>query len=216
MSNDILESNSVEIVKSVKERGLPEVSAKNAIITKTVRGVMKVLIAISGASGASLGLKALRALPENVEKHLIISDHAEIVLEKEEHVVLHKDEAIWASVSSGSFGIDAMMIIPCSMNTLAKVSVGIADNLTTRAASVMIKEQKKLLLAPREMPFSAIALENMHKLASLGIIIAPPVMAYYSQQQTLEEMEDFMIGKWFDLIGIDNNLYQRWSDHEET
>ena len=175
---------------------------------------MKVLIAISGASGASLGLKALRALPKEVDKHLIISDHAEIVLDKEENVTLHKDEAIWASVASGSFGMDAMLIIPCSMNTLAKISVGIADNLTTRAASVMIKEQKKLLLAPREMPFSAIALENMHKLSTLGIIIAPPVMAYYSEQNSLEEMEQFMIGKWFDLIGIENNLYKRWSDHE--
>ena len=174
---------------------------------------MKVLIAISGASGATLGLKALRALPEDVEKHLIISDHAEIVLEKEDDVVVHKDEAIWASVASGSFGMDAMLIIPCSMNTLAKISVGIADNLTTRAASVMIKEQKKLLLAPREMPFSAIALENMHKLSTLGIIIAPPVLAYYSKQQSLEQMEMFMIGKWFDLIGIKNDLYQRWSDH---
>jgi len=175
---------------------------------------MKVLIAISGASGASLGLKALRALPHDVEKHLIISDHANIVLDKEEGVTLHKDEAIWASVASGSFGIDAMLIIPCSMNTLAKVSVGIADNLITRAASVMIKEQKKLLLAPREMPFSAIALENMLKLSRLGIIIAPPVLAYYSKQQTLEEMEDFMIGKWFDMLNIPNNLYQRWSDNE--
>jgi len=175
---------------------------------------MKVLIAISGASGASLGIKALRALPTSVEKHLIISDHAQIVLDKEENVILHKDEAIWASVASGSFGMDAMMIIPCSMNTLAKVSVGIADNLTTRAASVMIKEQKKLLLAPREMPFSAIALENMHKLSTLGIIIAPPVMAYYSEQDSLEKMEDFMIGKWFDLIGIENNLYKRWSDND--
>ena len=175
---------------------------------------MKVLIAISGASGASLGLKALRALPEEVDKHLIISEHAKIVLGKEERVTLHKDDAIWASVASGSFGMDAMLIIPCSMNTLAKISVGIADNLTTRAASVMIKEQKKLLLAPREMPFSAIALENMHKLSTLGIIIAPPVMAYYSEQNSLEEMEQFMIGKWFDLIGIENNLYKRWSDRE--
>lgn len=175
---------------------------------------MKVLIAISGASGASLGLKALRALPQSVEKHLIISDNAQIVLDKEENVTLHKDEAIWASVASGSFGMDAMLIIPCSMNTLAKISVGIADNLTTRAASVMIKEQKKLLLAPREMPFSPIALENMHKLSTLGIIIAPPVMAYYSEQDTLEKMEDFMIGKWFDLIGIENNLYKRWSDND--
>jgi len=171
---------------------------------------MKIIIAISGASGVSLGLKALRALPENVEKHLIVSEHAEEVFSHEENVTIHDDADIAAPLASGSFGADAMMIIPCSMNTLAKTAAGIADNLTTRAAAVMIKEQKKLLLAPREMPFSAIALENMLKLSRLGIIIAPPVMAYYAQQNSLEAMENFMIGKWFDLIGIDNALYKRW------
>jgi 4-hydroxy-3-polyprenylbenzoate decarboxylase len=175
---------------------------------------MKVIVAISGASGVSLGLKVLSALPEGIERHLIVSEHADIVLEKESSVQLHRDNEIWASVASGSFRADAMMVIPCSMNTLAKISVGIADNLTTRAASVMIKEGKKLLLAPREMPFSAIALENMHKLSSLGIIIAPPVLAYYSEQKSLEAMENFMIGKWFDLLGIDNDLYKRWSGNE--
>ncbi len=171
---------------------------------------MKIVIAVSGASGARLGLKALDLLPEGIEKHLVLTEHAEAVFEREDGTVVHRDNEIWASIASGSFGCDAMLVIPCSMNTLAKIACGIADNLTTRAAAVMIKEQKKLLLAPREMPFSAIALENMHKLAALGIIIAPPVMAYYSEQQTLEEMENFMIGKWFDLIGIPNDLYRRW------
>jgi 4-hydroxy-3-polyprenylbenzoate decarboxylase len=175
---------------------------------------MKLIVAISGASGVSLGLKVLNALPKGIERHLIVSEHADIVLEKESSVQLHRDNEIWASVASGSFRADAMMVIPCSMNTLAKISVGIADNLTTRAASVMIKEGKKLLLAPREMPFSAIALENMHKLSSLGIIIAPPVLAYYSEQDGLEAMENFLIGKWFDLLGIDNDLYKRWSGNE--
>lgn len=170
------------------------------------------VVAVSGASGASLGIKTLNALPASMDRHLIISPHAGIVLEKEEReaITVHQNDEIWASVASGSFGVDAMMIIPCSMNTLAKISCGIADNLITRAAAVMIKEQKKLLLAPREMPFSAISLENMHKLAALGVVIAPPVMAYYSQQDSLEAMENFMIGKWFDLMGIPNDLYQRW------
>ena len=175
---------------------------------------MKLIIAISGASGVSLGLKTLRALPESVEKHLIVSEHAEAVFTHEEAVTLHDEGDIAAPLASGSFGADAMMIIPCSMNTLAKVSVGIADNLTTRAAAVMIKEHKKLLIAPREMPFSAIALENMLKLSRLGVLIAPPVLAYYSQADTLEAMENFMIGKWFDLIGIDNDLYKRWGSND--
>lgn len=170
----------------------------------------KIVVATSGASGVNLGLKTLELLPNTIEKHFIMSKSSKIVLKKELDATTHKDENIAASIASGSFGVDAMIIAPCSMNTLAKIACGISDNLVTRCASVVIKEQKKLILAPREMPFSAIALENMHKLASLGVIIAPPVMAYYSEQQTLEEMEDFIIGKWFDLLGIENTLYKRW------
>ena len=175
----------------------------------------KIVIAVSGASGVNLGLKTLRLLPKSVEKHFIMSQNSKVVLSKEmDSVTSHDNQDISASIASGSFGIDAMIIAPCSMNTLAKISCGIADNLITRCASVMIKENKKLILAPREMPFSAIALENMYKLSKLGIIIAPPVMAYYSQQQSLDEMENFIIGKWFDLLGLENNLYKRWQVEE--
>jgi 4-hydroxy-3-polyprenylbenzoate decarboxylase len=170
----------------------------------------KIVVASSGASGVNLGLKIVRLLPENIDKHFIMTQNSEVVLDKEMHITFHDNNDISASVASGSFGVEAMIVAPCSMNTLAKIACGIADNLVTRCASVMIKEHKKLILAPREMPFSAIALENMHKLAALGIIIAPPVMAYYSEQQTLDEMENFVIGKWFDLLGIENNLYKRW------
>ena len=171
----------------------------------------KIVVAASGASGVNLGLKTLELLPEGIEKHFIMSKNSQTVLAKEMHnATLHENDNIGASIASGSFGVDAMIIAPCSMNTLAKIACGISDNLVTRCAAVMIKEQKKLILAPREMPFSAIALENMQKLATLGVIIAPPVMAYYSEQQTLDEMENFIIGKWFDLLGIENNLYKRW------
>ena len=171
---------------------------------------MKLIVATSGASGVNLGIKALELLPESIEKHFIMSENSKTVLSKEMNIIMHDNNDISASIASGSFGTDAMIIAPCSMNTLAKIACGISDNLVTRCASVMIKEQKKLILAPREMPFSAIALENMQKLATLGVVIAPPVMAYYSEQQTLDEMENFIIGKWFDLLGIENNLYKRW------
>lgn len=171
----------------------------------------KIVVAASGASGVNLGVKTLNLLPDEIEKHFIMSQNSQTVLNKEMHdVTIHNNSDISASIASGSFGVDAMIIAPCSMNTLAKIACGISDNLVTRAASVMIKEQKKLILAPREMPFSAIALENMHKLSMLGVVIAPPVMAYYSKQQTLDEMENFIIGKWFDLLGIENKLYNRW------
>ncbi len=173
---------------------------------------MKIVVAVSGASGANLGIKFIEKLPKNYEKFLIVSENAKIVLKEENNIKIFENSDIAASVSSGSFKTDITAIIPCSMNTLAKIACGIADNLTTRAASVAIKERKKLLLAPREMPFSSIALENMLKLSNLGVIIAPPVAGFYSDPKNLEEMENFFIGKWFDLLGIENNLFKRWGE----
>jgi 4-hydroxy-3-polyprenylbenzoate decarboxylase len=170
---------------------------------------MKILVGISGASGFSLGKKTYDLIPKIYEKHLIISDNAKIVASKEENIYTNNE--IWQKPASGSFGIDIMMITPCSMNTLAKIANGIEDNLITRSAGVIIKERKTLLIAPREMPFSAIHLENMLKLSRLGVIIAPPIMGYYSDNDNLEKMENFIIGKWFDLVGIKNNLYKRWN-----
>lgn len=171
----------------------------------------RIIIGISGASGAELGLAFYKALPKSIEKYIIISDHAKMVFEKEaSNTFLLDDMNIGAVTASGSFQCDAMAIIPCSMNTLAKITHGIADNLLTRSAAVMIKEKRPLLLAPREMPFSAIALENMLKLSQLGIHIAPPVAGYYADITTLQAMEDFFIGKWFDLLGIEHTLFKRW------
>ena len=172
---------------------------------------MKLVVAITGASGVELGRKFIAYLPSHIEVHLVVSDNA-VTVEKFEHpsVTRHTPDNIAASISSGSFGVDATAIIPCSMNTLAKIACGISDNLATRVAAVALKEQKKLLLAPRELPLSPIALENMHKLATLGVIIAPPIMGYYANTQTLEEMERFIIGKWYDVLGIEHRLYERW------
>lgn len=176
---------------------------------------MKILIAVTGASGVNLGLKTYDLIPKEHEKYLIVNENADIVSLKEQGYNIFNEKDIWEGPASGSFGIDVMMIVPCSMNTLAKIAVGISDNLTTRAASVMIKERKTLLLAPRELPFSPIALENMHKLSLLNVIIAPPVMGYYSSQKNLEDMENFIIGKWFDLVGIENSLFKRWGIDEK-
>ncbi len=173
---------------------------------------MKIIVAISGGSGVGLGLKFSQNLPKDIKKYLIVSDNAKIVFKEEENLEIVNDKDIASSLASGSFNCDAMAVLPCSMNTLAKISCGIADNLTTRAASVMIKEGKKLILMPRELPYSAIALENMLKLSRLGVVIAPPVLGYYSDPESLEEMEDFLIGKWFDLLKIKHNLYKRWKN----
>jgi len=173
---------------------------------------MKLLLCISGASGVELGAKFLRYLPETIEVHVILSDNARIVERLEgSSAIVHQNEQIGAGPASGSFGIDATAVIPCSMNTLAKIACGIGDTLVTRAAAVALKERKPLLLAPREMPFSPVALENMLKLSRLGVIIAPPVPGYYSDHDTLEAMERFIIGKWYDLLGIEHELYRRWT-----
>jgi len=173
---------------------------------------MKLVVAITGASGIELSLKFIQNLPKDIDIHIITSNNALTVNSFEnKKITLHKNSNIAASIASGSFQVDATIILPCSMNTLAKIACGIADNLVTRSASVALKEQKKLLLAPRELPFSAIALENMEKLAKLGVIIAPPVMGYYSKSETLEDIENFIIGKWYDILNIKHTLYTRWS-----
>ena len=173
---------------------------------------MRLVLAVSGASGVGLAKKFVEYLPEGVEVFIVVSENAKKVFEKEAKTSsIFSDDEIEAIVSSGSFRVDATAVIPCSMNTLAKIACGIADNLTTRVASVAIKEGYRLLLAPREMPFSYIALENMKKLSSLGVVIAPPVMGYYSDSDTLEDMEKFIIGKWYDALGIEHEIFKRWS-----
>ncbi len=172
---------------------------------------MKLVVAISGASGVELGFKFINYLPSNIETFVVISDSAKLVQKFEKkNVTIYDNSQIEASISSGSFRVDATAIIPCSMNTLAKIACGISDNLITRVAAVALKEQKRLLLAPREMPLSAIALENMQKLASLGVIVAPPILGYYANIKNLEDLERFIIGKWYDSLGIENNLFKRW------
>jgi 4-hydroxy-3-polyprenylbenzoate decarboxylase len=174
---------------------------------------MRVVVAITGASGVRLGEKFIEYLPKEVEVHLITTKNASIVREFEDKKIeKYQNSNIASKIASGSFLVDATAIIPCSMNTLAKIANGIADNLVTRVASVAIKEQRRLLIAPREMPFSAIALENMLKLSKLNIIVSPPILGYYSNSNSLEEMERFIIGKWYDSLGIKHNLFKRWGE----
>jgi len=179
---------------------------------------LKIIVGITGASGTQLGFKLLSLIPKEIEVFAIVSKSAKKALKLEENkkykelsnVTYLNDNNLAASVSSGSFKTDGYIIVPCSMNTLAKCAIGISDTLITRVFSVMLKEKRKVVIAPREMPFNSIQLENMTKLSNLNVSIAPPVLGYYSEQQTLEEMENFIIGKWFDLLNIEHNLYKRW------
>ena len=131
-------------------------------------------------------------------------------------ITLCDDGDLDSPISSGSFGVESTLIIPCSANTLAKIACGISDTLITRAALVALKERKDLLLAPREMPLNAIMLQNMLTLSHLGAIIAPPMLSYYANSESLEAMEDFMCGKWLDCIGIRHNLFPRWGENNNA
>ena len=179
----------------------------------------KIVFAATGASGAGLFLKLVKAAKDNCEAHVIVSKNAMKVLEAEENlrlnlnglgVKIYDNQDLGAGPASGSFGTYAMIIAPCSTNTRAKVANGISDTLITRAASVALKERQMLVLGVREMPFSTIVLSQMQLLSSLGTIIAPPVLGYYADIKSLDDMENFIIGKWLDALKIENNLYKRW------
>ena len=146
-----------------------------------------------------------------------LNQNDEFIAFCKEKFALHKtqffdDENLAASVASGSFGVSATIIAPCSLNSLAKIKRGIADTLITRSAAVALKERKKLILAVREMPFSTLTLKQMTKLSKMGVIIAPPVFASYTHATNLDELRNFIIGKWLDLLEIKHDLYKKWQN----
>ena len=194
---------------------------------------MKIIVGISGASSVHLGIRvANEILAAGHEVCAIISDGARVTfksekaweylsnsrISKENFLQIEEflDEKIdiqsnmSSAAASGSSGYEAMIIAPCSSNTLAKVAAGICDNLLLRAAAVMLKEQRKLIIAPREMPFSPLSIKHMSELSGLGVMFAPPMIAHYSKPLSLNDAENFIIGKWLDCLNIKNNLFKRW------
>lgn len=180
------------------------------------------LVAITGATGAQLGIEFLKALKnKGIESELIISHAAEKVIKLETDYNLseikklatknYDVDDLAASPASGSYLIKSMVIIPCSMKTLAAIACGYSDNLITRAADVSIKEKRKLILIVRESPLSAIHLENMLKLAKLGVVIAPPVPSYYIKPNSVKVLIDHIIGRILDQLGIESDI-KRWGD----
>ena len=180
-----------------------------------------IIVAITGASGVVLGVKLLKALKNlNINTGLLISDTAKTIIDYEldisyENIIKIADEYyqtndLTASVNSGSFKFDSLVIIPCSMKTLSAIANGYASNSITRVADVAFKERRKIIIVPRETPLRTVHIENMLSISKEGGIILPPILGYYSKIENLDDMENFIIGKVLDSLGINNDLYKRW------
>ncbi|NWK77002.1 flavin prenyltransferase UbiX [Aquitalea sp. LB_tupeE] len=196
-----------------------------------------VTVALTGASGLPYGLRLIDTLiQEGVRVWVLYSQAAQIVAKQEMALQLPSRPAEFAQwlqqrtsategqlavfgreewfapVASGSNPADAMVVCPCSMGTLAAIAQGMSDNLIERAADVSIKEGRKLILVPRETPFSVIHLENMLKLARLGVVILPPSPGFYTHPSTIEDMVDFVVARILDQLRIPNSLMPRWGE----
>jgi len=192
----------------------------------------KLIVAITGASGSAYFLRLMEKLAlQELELHVIASEQGRKVLQYETGVDLEEQAQLWkkgtskvivednsnlfSAVASGSYRCDAMVIIPCSMSTAAEIACGVTKTLLTRAADVMIKEQRKLVLVPRETPLSTIHLKNMYELSKLGVTILPAMPGFYGHPATMDDMVDFVVGKTLDCLGNENDSYERWEGNYE-
>ena len=183
---------------------------------------MRIVIGITGASGAIFGIRTLEALKQlSVETHLILSRWARATIAHETDYtvsqvetlasVVHHEENQGASISSGSFKTNGMIVAPCSMKTLAAIRAGFGDTLICRAADVILKERRKLVLLARESPFNEIHLENMLSLTRMGAVILPPVPAFYNRPRNIEDVVNHIVGRMLDQFDLDLSGLRRWS-----
>jgi len=181
----------------------------------------RLIVAISGASGAIYGITALRQLAAlGVETHLVISKAAALSLDVETDLSLsdvqalaahvHKVSDIGATIASGSFRTLGMLVAPCSIKTMSEIATGVTSNLISRAADVVLKERRRLVLMVRESPLHLGHLRTMAAVTEMGAVVAPPVPAFYTRPQTLQDMVDQSVGRALDLFGLDAPL-TRWT-----
>lgn len=186
----------------------------------------RLIIAITGASGVIYGIRALELLRETeIETHLIVSKAAELTVAYETDFppkelrnlasVYHGVADIGASISSGSFKTMGMLIVPCSMRTMSEVATGVTSSLVSRAADVVLKERRKLVLAVRETPLHAGHLRTMATLSDLGAVIVPVVPAFYARPKSLDDMINHTVGRLLDNFGIELGVVRRWKDGEK-
>ncbi|MEW9122937.1 MAG: flavin prenyltransferase UbiX [Thermotaleaceae bacterium] len=189
----------------------------------------RILVGITGASGSIYGIRLIEELlKKNIYTHILCTENGKKVIEYETalninkwiselkeiypHVKLEDIHNLFSGVASGSYSLDAVVILPCSMGTLAEISCGLSKNLLTRAADVALKENRKLIVCPRETPLNTIHLENMLKLSKLGATILPPMPGFYHRPSSLENLVNFVVGKILDYLSIDNQLFNKWED----
>ena len=190
-------------------------------MTDPSRPTKRLIVGISGASGVIYGvrlLQALKALP--VETHLVMTPTAEVTLAHETKMkvadvrrladVAYPIGDLAAAISSGSFQTMGMIVAPCSMRSLGEIAHGISSNLLTRAADVVLKERRRLVLVARETPLHTIHLRNLVTVSELGAIVAPPVPAFYNKPKTLDDVIDHTVGRVLDLFGLDTGKVKRW------
>lgn len=181
----------------------------------------RVVVGISGASGAVIGLRLVEELAaRRVEVHVLVTDAALEVIRHEvggapripKGVVRHGVRDFRSPLNSSSFVIDAMVVAPCSMKTLSAIASGYADNILVRAADTALRTGRKLVVVPRETPLSLSALENMAALKRAGAVIMPPCVSYYHKPAKVDDMTDFFVGKILDCLGLENKLFARWGE----
>ncbi len=182
---------------------------------------MRIVVGITGASGVIYGKRLLEVAKEkNIEVHLVVSDAARRVAEHELPGFNFIDLAnsaydntdLAAPIASGSFKVDAMVIVPATMKTIGTLASGTCEDLICRAADVQMKERRKLIVVPRETPVHAIHLENMAKLSRLGVTVLPAMPAFYHKPKRVEDMVDFIVGRILDQLGVEHDLFKRWGD----
>jgi len=187
---------------------------------------MQIIVGITGASGIIYGKRLLEVLSEKgIGIHLVISESARMVVEHEignrgliERLAnrVYDPKDLGAPLTSGSFNVDGMVIVPASMKTIAAIASGYCENLIARAADVQIKEGRPLIIVPRETPLNAIHLENMAKLSRLGVVILPAMPGFYHRPETIGDLVDFVVGKILEQLKIDHDLYVRWGSSDNS
>ncbi|MDA1132389.1 MAG: UbiX family flavin prenyltransferase [Proteobacteria bacterium] len=183
----------------------------------------RIVVGISGASGIAYGIRMLEVLRGEFETHLVMSHAAEVVLATESSrkladvralaAVVHPVDDVGASIASGSFQTEGMVVAPCSIRSLSEIATGVTTSLLTRAADVVLKERRRLVLLVRETPLHTGHLRTMTQASELGAVIFPPVPAFYAWPESVQDIVDQTVGRVLDLFGVDSAFVRRWGEN---